>query len=245
EFVPYAFEEPLGGKEINYYRLLTPDGKEITIEGTIDRVDVLDRDGERYVRVVDYKTGTKDFALCDVYYGINIQMLVYLFSIQQGGKGGLDKTVPSGVLYMPAKNSVLSVQREDSPEDIENAKRKSFCMNGLLLDDEAVLNAMEPGLSGFYIPVKNKKGAVTGSVASLAEFGVIKKHIDSLLINMATELSAGKISAMPYRKKEFTPCDFCKFREVCRRSENAPFVEHETFKDSEFFSKVEGSDENG
>ncbi|MBQ2898621.1 MAG: PD-(D/E)XK nuclease family protein [Oscillospiraceae bacterium] len=245
EFVPYAFEAPLGSDEISYYRLETPDGKKITVEGTIDRVDVLDRDGERYVRVVDYKTGSKDFALCDVYYGINIQMLVYLFSIQEGGKGGLSNTVPSGVLYMPAKNSVLRMERDDTPEEVAAAGKKSFRMNGLLLDDPEVLNAMEPGLSGLYIPVKKSKNGVSGSVASLAEFGVIKKHIDSLLIGIADELSKGKIAAMPYRKNSMAPCDFCKYKGICRRSGNAPFVEHESFRDSEFFSKVKGGENDG
>ena len=245
EFVPYAFEEPLGGDEINLYRLETPDGKKITVEGTIDRIDVLDRNGERYVRVVDYKTGAKDFALCDVYYGINIQMLVYLFSIQAGGKGGLSKTVPSGVLYMPAKNSVLKMERTDSPEEVFAEQKKGFRMKGLLLDDEAVLNAMEPGLAGLYIPVKQGKGGPSGSLATIAEFGMIKKHIDSLLMGIANELSEGKISATPFRKGSDTPCDFCRYKAVCRRSENAPFDEHESFKDKEFFEKVKGGEELG
>ena len=245
EFVPFAFEEPLGGDIINYYRLETPDGKKITIEGTIDRVDVLERDGERFVRVVDYKTGSKDFALCDVYYGINIQMLVYLFSIQEGGKGGLSNSVPSGVLYMPAKNSVLKMERGDSPQEVFDEQKKTFRMNGLVLDDSAVLNAMEPGLSGFYIPVKQGKNGPSGSLATLAEFGVIKKHIDSLLINIAEELSNGKIAAMPFRKNSSTPCDFCRYKGICRRSENAPFVEHESFRDKEFFEKVKGGDDLG
>lgn len=243
EFVPYAFEEPLGGDEINYYCLETPDGKKITVEGTVDRIDVLERNGERYVRVIDYKTGSKDFSLCDVYYGINIQMLVYLFSIQEGGKGNLSNSIPSGVLYMPAKNSVLTKERGDSVQDVEAKREKGFRMKGLLLDDESVLNAMEPGLEGFYIPVKKSKSGPSGSVATLAEFGEIKKHIDSLLINIAEELSKGNIAAMPYRKSSGTPCDFCRYKAICRRSEAAPFVEHESFKDNEFFKRVKGGDE--
>ena len=245
EFVPYAFEEPLGGDEIGYYRLETPDGKKITVEGTIDRVDVLERNGERFVRVVDYKTGSKDFALCDVYYGINIQMLVYLFSIEKEGKGNLSNSIPSGVLYMPAKNSVLKMDRTDSPEEVFAQQNKSFRMKGLVLDDEAVLNAMEPGLSGLYIPVKKGKNGPSGSLASLAEFGIIKNHIDSLLIKIAGELSEGKIAAMPFRKNSETPCDFCRYKGICRRSENAPFVEHESFRDDVFFEKVKGGEEPG
>ncbi|MBQ6878087.1 MAG: PD-(D/E)XK nuclease family protein [Oscillospiraceae bacterium] len=244
EFVPYAFEEPLGGENVGFYQLETPDGRKISVEGTIDRVDVLEKDGERYVRVVDYKTGSKDFALCDVYYGINIQMLVYLFSIQTAGKKGLSGAVPSGVLYMPAKNSVLKKERNDTPEQVDDARRKNFRMNGLLLDDPKVLDAMEPGLGGIYIPVKQNKIDKSESVASLAEFGVIKKHIDSLLINIAGELSSGKICAVPFMKNNSSPCDYCRYKAICRRSDSAPFVEHETFKKNEFFEKVKGGDGN-
>ncbi len=240
EFEPFAFEEPLGGENINYYSLLTPDGKRITVEGKIDRVDVLNRNGEKYVRVVDYKTGGKDFALCDVYYGINIQMLVYLFSVWQGGKNNLANTIPAGVLYMPAKDSVLNTERDLSREEIADAQKKKFKMNGLLLDDETVLSAMEPGLAGIYIPAKMGKNGISGDIATLAQFGEIKKHIDKLLCEIAAELSKGEIGALPYKKGGKSPCDFCPYTGICRRNEYSPFVEHEKFKDSEFFEKVKG-----
>ena len=118
-------------------------------------------------------------------------------------------------------------------------------MNGLLLDDESVLNAMEPGLKGIYIPVKATKNGYSGSLATLAELGKIKSHIDSLLIDMANELSGGKISAMPYRKNGELSCGFCPYKAICRRSEDSPFVEHESFKNEEFYRYLEGSDDNG
>ncbi len=245
EFEPYAFEEPLGGDEVAYYTLQTPDGKKITVEGTIDRVDVLKRDGEKYVRVVDYKTGTKDFALSDVYYGINIQMLVYLFSIWQGGKQGLANATPSGVLYLPAKNANASADRNLSTEEIAEEQKKKFKMNGLLLNDESVLNAMEPGLEGIYIPAKKDKAGVFGSLATLEEFGKIKEHIDNLLCDIAGELAGGKIGALPYRKGSETPCEVCPYKGICRRNEHAPFNEHESFKDSEFYQRIKEGKPNG
>ncbi len=245
EFEPYSFETKLGGDEVGLYRLETPDGKKIAVEGTIDRVDVLNKNGERYVRVVDYKSGTKKFELCDVFYGINIQMLVYLFSVWKNGRGNLTDSTPAGVLYMPAKNSVLSAERNSTPAEVDGEFKSATKMNGLLLDDESVLSAMEPGLAGVYIPVKASKGGYSGSVATLAELGKIKAHIDSLLCKMADELSGGKISAMPYRKNGELSCGFCPYKSICRRSENSPFVEHESFKNDEFFELVKGGEEDG
>ncbi|MBQ7937928.1 MAG: PD-(D/E)XK nuclease family protein [Oscillospiraceae bacterium] len=246
EFEPYAFEMPVkSGSEAGFYRLVTPDGIEISVEGIIDRVDVLNKNGSRYVRVVDYKSGSKTFELCDVFYGINIQMLVYLFSIWENGSGNLSGSTPAGVLYMPAKDSPSTMSRNAEPEKVAAELQKKFRMNGLLLDDPDVLNAMEPGLKGIFIPVSGKNGTYKGSVASIAELGKIKSHVDSLLIEMATELSEGRISALPYRKKDKTSCDWCSYKAVCRRSENEPMNEHLSFANDEFYKLVKGGEELG
>lgn len=246
EFEPYAFEMPVGyGSEAGSYRLVTPSGTEITVEGIIDRVDVLNKNGKRYVRVVDYKSGSKKFELCDVFYGINIQMLVYLFSIWNNGRGGLSSATPAGVLYMPAKDSVLTMSRNSEEEKISEEISKKFRMNGLLLDDPDVLNAMEPGLGGIFIPVKRTKDSYSGSVATLAELGQIKSHVDSLLCDMAEELSGGKIFAIPYRRDGKLSCERCQYHSICRRSENAAFAEHESFKDKDFYNLTKGGEELG
>lgn len=244
EFEPYAFELPVGGDEVSTYRLSTPDGKEIAVEGKIDRVDVLNRNGKRWVRVVDYKSGVKKLELCDVFYGINLQMLVYLFSIWAGGEKGLSGALPAGVLYMPARDTVVTLDRSATKEDAEAAVTAKFRMNGLLLDDEAVLNAMEPGLAGVYIPVKRKKDGCAGPLATLAEMGEIKGKIDSLLIKMAEELAGGNIRALPYRKKNEIYCDKCIYKAVCRRSESGACVEHEAFHDDEFYARLRGGEDD-
>lgn len=247
EFVPFAFEEPLGGDNIGLYRLLGKDGKQITVDGFVDRIDVLRRDGKLFVRVVDYKTGSKDFDFSDIYYGLNMQMLVYLFSIWEEGKGELKNAIPSGVLYMPAKDSVLGAERNSTVDEIIADQLKLFTAKGLLLDDITVLNAMEPGLEGNFINIKPKKNGITGEVATLAEFGEIKNHIDNLLLEIADEISKGNIRAIPYKKGETFSCDLCPYKEVCRRGEASPFEIHDSFgrgAKEEFFSRLNGSDEH-
>ena len=246
-FTPYAFELPLDDSgEVPCYVLRTPEGATVSVGGKIDRVDILDRNGERYVRVVDYKTGTKTFSLSDVYYGINLQMLLYLFAVCQGGKGGLSDTVPAGVLYMPAKDTVLSGVRNMPAEKLEKEKQKQFCMNGLLLNDEAVLRAMEPDLSESFIPVSlTKKGDLSSqSLATLAEFGQIKGHLDRLLASMARDLSGGAIGALPYKKGSTCSCDLCDYREVCRRDMDEPFAEHIARSRKTFFEDLQKEAEN-
>lgn len=249
EFEPYAFELPVGkGGEVGAYALSTADGREISVEGTIDRVDFLNKNGERYVRVVDYKSGAKKFALSDVYYGLNMQMLMYLFSVWKDGSGGLSGCIPAGVLYMPARDSVISGDRNLSKEAADAEAKAVFRMNGLLLDDRAVLSAMEPGLGGVFIPVKGRadgsiKASAGATLATLAQLGEIKKHIDNLLLSMAEKLYGGKIPALPYKDGDRLSCEHCSFASVCRRSGDSPFRLMESFKPEEFYKLVKEEDE--
>lgn len=82
--------------------LVTPDGDRVQVVGKVDRVDTMQRDGVTYLRVVDYKTGGKEFSLDDVWCGLNLQMLLYLFSLCADGGGPFAGAVPAGVLYLAA-----------------------------------------------------------------------------------------------------------------------------------------------
>ena len=246
DFSPYAFELPLEPSgEAPRYTLETPEGKTVAVRGKIDRVDVMEKDGVRYVRIIDYKSGDKVFNLSDIFYGLDVQMLVYLFSIWQGGRGGLANAVPAGVLYMPAKEKLYATTFDKPAEKIQKDREKEYCMSGLLLDNETVLRAMEPDLRESYIPVKEgKNGISSASLATLSEFGKIRSHLDRLLIAMERELSDGAIGAMPCKNKgsEKLPCVFCAYRAVCRRGENDPYAEHIARNRQEIFEELEKED---
>lgn len=246
EFEPYGFEIPLDDEgEIPCYKLETAEGRKITVTGRIDRLDIMEKNGKRYVRVVDYKSGTKNLELRDIYCGLNLQMLVYLFSIWKGGKGGLSSAVPAGVLYMPAADKVQSLERHSPPEKIRENELATFRMNGLLLEDEAVLSSMEPALAGIYIPAKrDKNGEVTGSLVNLDEMGKIERHIDKLLGEMFDGLSGGKISAVPFINEPQHPvCAYCAYKPVCRRAPDDPYREFGSIKKDEFFKLIKGDEE--
>ena len=117
------------------------------IDGVIDRVDVWENEGETYVRIVDYKTGKKEFRLSDVLYGVNMQMLLYLAAVLEGRK-----EQAAGILYMPAVRPVVSGSRHETPSQLEKALDKQLRMNGLLVDNLRLLEAMEPAAGGDIFP---------------------------------------------------------------------------------------------
>lgn len=215
-FTPVAYELDIG-KDIPAYELTLPTGQKVTIRGKVDRADILKKDGKVYIRIVDYKTGSKVFNLSDVMYGLNLQMLIYLSAVTKNSedKFGID-IIPAGVLYMPATVSVINAAFNDSIEKIEKERNKKLRMNGLILSDSDVLCAMERNMSGIYIPVSSKGEKVSGTdnLATLEEFGAVFSHIDKLVAQMAMELSSGSVQAVP-AKLGYDACEYCPYVSVC------------------------------
>lgn len=211
-FEPAAFELPIReGEAVEPIRLETADGCEVLVQGTVDRVDTAIVNGKKYVRVVDYKSGGKLFCLQDVYYGLNLQMLLYLFSIWENGTGALENTLPAGVLYLPALGKYTSGTRdgEAAQRDLE----KQYRMNGLLLHDPDVLAAMETDGRAIFIPVRpdTKKSE---ALATLAQMGRLRRLAEKKLTDMAEMLREGKIPACPADTGD-DPCRFCDYKSVC------------------------------
>jgi ATP-dependent helicase/nuclease subunit B len=225
EFVPSDFElNILSPEAVEENSIDLPSGKKLIFNGFIDRVDILEKNGKKYVRVVDYKSGKKDFSLSDINYGLNMQMLLYLMVLTKFGKGKYKDALPAGVLYMPAREPQMLSGREVSKEEAEATIKKAYTMKGLLLNNREILAAMEKGLDGRFIPVGLKNNEITTtSLASLEEFGYIGRRINEKLIEMAKALSEGKFFLEPLElAKDKLPCEYCDYRSICGKNEDTP-----------------------
>lgn len=200
------------------------DGTSARVVGKIDRVDLYKEHGTSYLRVIDYKSGNKMFQLSDVYYGLNLQMLVYLFTIWQNGGKRYDAICPAGVLYMPAGTKPVPADRSTSEEELTAASAAQLKMSGIVLDDPEVLHAMEAEGKGLFIPVKLKKDGTPDSASSLAtleQMGDLKRHVEKLISDMAKELLTGKIDRLPAQVQgSYDLCAYCDYRSVCGIDEN-------------------------
>lgn len=209
--------------EIKPYTLSLPDGGSITVGGMVDRVDVMNEDGKAYLRVVDYKTGGKDFKLSDVFDGLNMQMLIYLMCLWDNGKDKFGNIVPAGILYVPANNSGEQLGRNATADEVEAQKIHNGRMNGMILEDEQVLDGMEKGCNGYFVNAYiDEKGRMKGTFLSMDGFFRLHKKIDEILINMGQALHDGEIAAVPVigtSSYKYT-CEYCDFKDICRRTEN-------------------------
>ncbi len=224
KFRPVDFELSIGD-EIPYYTLKVNENINVKIRGSIDRVDILEKDDKKYIRVVDYKTGKKQYRLSDVLYGINLQMLIYMAALSRNGEEYFGKNItPAGVLYMPAVSPVINVTDSENFSKAKATAENKKKMQGIILDDIDIAKAMEENLSGEYLPIKLKGDILVGnldSLATLEQFGALFSQVDTVVSEMAQSLCDGDISAVP-AKGEYDPCKWCAYSSICGYKEDDP-----------------------
>ncbi|MGN0674136.1 MAG: PD-(D/E)XK nuclease family protein, partial [Oscillospiraceae bacterium] len=219
-FVPEAFEYTLkrDGDEPPL-KLITSNGITVYFEGTVDRVDLYRKDGIAYIRVIDYKSGTKDFRYEDLLYGVNMQMLLYLFALTDlNHKGRFSDAVPSGVLYMPAKDAAAGLGRSDGDEALNGVLNDTYKMKGAVLMNDEVITAMEADCGGRFIPVKRSSSGyyAYSKLITAEQFENLRRYSYKLLEETADDLVRGKIEAVPLMDSGgYLPCSYCDYRSIC------------------------------
>lgn len=188
------------------------------LRGFVDRVDAWQEDGRNYFRVVDYKTGKKDFDYCDVFNGLGLQMLLYLFTLEAEGESLLgNNPIPAGVQYFPARVPILSADGDLSDEDAVLERKPMWKRKGLILADDDVLYAMENTDAPTRLSCRRRKdGTITGDIASREQFKLLNKYVFHLLRDMVDEIASGNVTPNPYTRGSIhNACRFCPYGAVC------------------------------
>lgn len=254
DFTPMAFELGFGRDGQLPPVELTLDGFTVSLSGFVDRVDGWERDGKLYLRVVDYKTGRKAFDFTDIFNGIGLQMLLYLFTLAHRGEDYFGKpVVPAGVLYLPAREAVVAGSRDMSEAERLAQVDKALTRQGLLLGEGPVLEAMEHSQEGRsrFLPLRLKKdGSFSGeSLASLEQLGRLSAHVDKILEEVGRELRAGTVAADPYwRGADHNACQWCEYRRACQFEDGQCGERRRwgrTMGAKEFWEALEGGGEDG
>ena len=215
-FHPEACELRIGGGENGVpgqlYRL--SDGRTVQLIGSVDRADQwIEEDGTRWVRVVDYKTGTKKLDLREVYCGLDCQMLLYLFSLTRDASGRFTGAEPAGVLYLLADPAPQTTTRDRASRGTE------YKLEGLVRDQQKVFDAMDAGQTGRYLPFGYRNGEPSpyqkDRRADIAKLNRIQLHLDDLVTQMGEQLYSGQIAAEPLVTGQKNPCTYCDYSFIC------------------------------
>lgn len=223
-FVPVALEVGFGPKEtIPPLEISLKDGRKMNVRGRIDRIDSTEIHGKPYLRVVDYKSSKQGLDLSNVYHGLSLQTFTYLdVALTYADRWLGEEAEPAGVLYFHMHNPMLKLTKLMTAEELEEEMAKSFKMNGLVVEDPEVIQAMDDGIDGYsnVIPVRlNKSGAVSASQSKTVmkeDMQAIRRFVRSKHQNAGNGILEGNTSITPYKVKEDTPCQFCSYRSVCQ-----------------------------
>ncbi|MCQ4725538.1 helicase-exonuclease AddAB subunit AddB [Anaerotignum faecicola] len=239
DFEPYGYEVSFGdGKKLPPVIIDLEDGKKLILTGKIDRVDILSSDGTTYVKVIDYKSGKKSFSLQELYYGIQLQLLIYMDEFLKNGKeifGG--EIIPGGAFYFKIDDPMLSADSKLTAEQIEEQILKKLSMSGLVLDDDKVIAAMDRNIDGTssIIPVGYRKTDGNYTAASMVASRRTFEKLCGYTIKTAAQIGAGIkkgiIMPSPYKNKQTTPCVYCIYKSVCGFDENEKWFKRRKLKE--------------
>ncbi len=212
------------------------------LRGFVDRVDIWKKDDMHYFRVVDYKTGKKDFDYCDVFNGVGLQMLLYLFALEQEGQniiGG--HPVAAGVQYFPARAPLVSADGRVTDEEAAKLRQAEWKRKGLLLADEQVLYAMQPDDQMSRLSCTRKRdGSLSGDLADREQFNLLREYVFRLLENMVDEIASGNITPDPYtRGMSHDACTYCPYASICHKSEVKGRRNYKAMTAQRFWEEVE------
>ena len=223
------------------------------LRGFVDRLDTWKWKNQTYYRIVDYKTGKKDFDYCDILNGLGLQMLLYLFALEKGGADLVgDNPQAAGVQYFSARVPYVSIDGREDEDKLDKERKTNRRHKGLLLNETHVLEAMEPrGASeGRWDPAwlcckVDAKGNLVGDLANRGQLRKLERFVMDTLAGMVNEIASGEVSPNPYtRGSAHNVCTFCPFGAVCHDMEVEGRRNRAAVDAAEFWEEIERRNEH-
>lgn len=214
-----------------------PNGQRATLRGRVDRADILETNRGNFVRIIDYKSGEKKFSLSNIYYGMDLQLAIYLTGVCEGGNYH-----PAGMLYFRIDEPVIDRKDAVDEESYEKAVMKKLRMDGLVLEDDEILTAMD----AFYaqgsdvIPVKRTSKGLYDShskIATEGEFAAISKHAKNTVKRLCGEILSGRSEISPTK----SACKWCEMKALCGFDPTVAgygYREHDKLNDTDALLKM-------
>ena len=259
DFEPYGSEVSFGSaSSLPPIVIELSEGEKLLLNGKIDRIDIMDKDNTRYVKIIDYKSGQKTFQFSDIFYGLQLQLLIYLDAFLENNKQYFDMK-PGAVFYFRMKDPSVKVDKEMTSEEIYNALFKELKMSGLVLNDVKVIQGLDhifdsgeedsivPSVESSIIPVssikKGQKGVVSkrASVADEQNYKNLMEFAKKKVQQTGEALLQGEIAPFPYKKGNDTPCMYCPYNSICRFDKNSPNSQYrvlKNIKEKEFWNYI-------
>ena len=225
--VSFRFAEDL--ESIN---VALSDKERMHLRGRIDRVDVAETADKAYVKVIDYKSGNRQFDLAALYYGLQLQLVVYMTAaVEMEAKRHPDKeVVPAAMLYYHIDDPTVESAVELTDEEINQQILGKLRMTGVVNSEPDIVERLDRLMQdkSDVIPVEKKKDgsfSARSSVMSREELQIVSDYVGHKVKSIGREILDGTISVNPFEKGQDNACTFCAYKKVCGFDEKIPGYE--------------------
>ncbi len=255
DFLPSRFEADFrNSDELSSVHVDLPDGAHMALTGRIDRIDTFTADGKTYVKIIDYKTGSMGFDMTAVYYGLQLQLVVYLnAAVEIFGKEG-QNVLPAGIFYYEIKDPVENFVNGETDDELKERILSDMRSSGLVSGNMEILSRLDRSLSPEHpksavLPVSLKKDGTLSALSKTAdeeEFRLISSFVNKKIREIGEKIMAGRAEVNPYQYKTKTACDFCPYCGICHFDRRIPgygFRNLLTMKDDEVLEAMKKEEE--
>ncbi|MGX8703199.1 MAG: PD-(D/E)XK nuclease family protein, partial [bacterium] len=227
-------------------------GESLTLIGRIDRVDICQ---EEYLKIVDYKTGSRAFDIAAFYHGLQLQLVVYLGAAKELLSHKGRQLRPAGMFYFEIKDPVVKADASMTDDELREEILKEMRSSGLVSSDrEALLlldRTLADGGKSMVIPAEvTKAGALSKTSKAVTEeqFDLMLDYAKQKIREIGTKILRGETDVNPYRYRGKTACDYCAYREICGfdpKIGGYRYRELPAMKAEEVFEAIENGEKGG
>lgn len=238
KFVPSGFEVSFSrAGRLDAVQFQLGEDEKMRLRGRIDRVDTYETDDKVYVKIIDYKSGNTTFSLLNFYYGLQLQLVVYMNAALELTKKkykGKD-TEPAGIFYYHITDPMVDADGQESEEEIRRSILEQLKVGGLVNEDPEIYGAMDTDFSGTstVIPVALKADGslkATSKTASTYEFGLMSDYVRKKIEHVGKEIFAGNVAVKPYLLGDRSGCDYCPYHTICGFDVRMPGFSYQQFE---------------
>ena len=260
KFVPDGFEVSFSYTEdLQSVHFHLGEDEKMHLRGRIDRIDTYADENKLYVKVIDYKSGNQSFQFLNVYYGLKLQLVVYMnAALELMQRRHPEQTaVPAGMFYYRIDDPMVDAEEALDEEELRRQIFRKLKLNGIVNSEQAVIETMDTALAGEgsitsdVIPVgRNKDGSLKKTSRAVTEeaFAALSSYVNETILHLGRRMMQGEISVSPYALAGKTGCDYCEFRAVCHFDPRMPGFAYRRLSeltDEEALCKMEQAKEDG
>ena len=256
DFTPVGFEVSFSAADnLKAMKIPLSEAEALHLKGRIDRMDLCEDEEHIYVKIIDYKSGGTSFDLTALYYGLQLQLVVYMdAALEMEERRNPDKTViPAGIFYYNINDPVIEREGDMSPEAIDRRILKELRMNGLVNSELEVISHLDHEIEteSDVIPVAMKNGLIQEAKSSVAggnRFSALKRYVNEKLKTEGREILDGVVAVNPYKQGNKTACDYCPYHAVCGfdlKTSGFGFRKFKPLKSEEIWPVREGEQQDG